>query len=395
MKRYGVDFVTLEHIDKKKGEIISSIYFFFLFLVICLDSTGLNRIGMISLFSKGSKALVALLLISLIIFLDKSLKRRIVSFFLFALTVVNFFYTKEIMFMIFFLFVLASQHLDFFEFIKKDFRVRSFYLVIVIALFLLGITNDVSMWRGESTRYALGMGHPNTLATYVFVMILEYLLIKSKFLNYKHIAVSAISGLLMFYVTGSRTATYTLIIIFFLLIVNKYFNVFSNKIVSTVILLSPILMSVVSFLVARFGTYSRFISSSLNNLTSGRMYYFSNLFNNYGLSLWGRVIPELDKNISQSNDITLEFLDNAYLSLMIVYGVIMLALYISYFTTLQASFIKDHNKYLMILLLAFLIYGFFENTLLRAEFSIFCMAGANSCKEIYSRIKNISKRKIL
>ncbi len=129
------------------------------------------------------------------------------------------------------LFIMASRDID----LKKTMKF-SFYLTLVgvIAIALLAVTGvlgDVSLTfdygrhAGVETRYVFGFGHPNTLFSSVFALILMWIWIYGKRAGVLPYLVAVVAAAITVVITDSRTG---MLVMAFTLMMAVFFRIFSK-----------------------------------------------------------------------------------------------------------------------------------------------------------------------
>lgn len=203
-------------------------------------------------------------------------------------------------------------------------------LITVMALSLLKVLPTAGGIRetGE-VRMSLGFVHANTLGFILFVIgLLIFVDSYEKRSRNSFIALLFLT-VVDFYIANSRTTT-LLLLVMDVVIAAKVFKInmishfLSKKWVRNLLLI---------FVVALIG-FSVWLATSYNG--SGRLLQLNELLNNrvqngsyymslYGISLFGKSIPEF---VLWNDDFTQLYLDNAYLLMLIKYGVIATVIYV-------------------------------------------------------------------
>lgn len=289
--------------------------------------------------------------------------------------VINFIYNKKIkikyfLYIIFLIFVLVSsfvandrsliklafllmamETIDFNQLIKKDLKIRSFLLLVLMILCVVGIVDaEVIEFRNGLPRYNFGMAHPNSFAFELTIIYFDYLYLKS--LKTKKIDLMAfllaVTFIIFIYLfVGSRTNMLVIMLILIGYVFKQKLNL-KNKIFNLILQNSFLIFLILSIICSYF--YPNDLLLKLDGLFSRRLYLANYYINTYGLKILG-------------SDIFCDqyfVLDNAYINLLVRFGllttIILSMLYVLNFKLI----LKHNNKMLLIIMLVLMIYGLFE-----------------------------------
>lgn len=237
---------------------------------------------------------------------------------------------------------------------KKMYYVRFFTFFLVITLAFIGILDNtkIEMWRngGNSIRYSLGYGHPNTLHMTFFILVALYIYNRyDKLKNIEYIVLIALN-FFIYHFSVSRTGMIITLLLIVLTIVSKLkFKAIQNIIIKipVIIFIALLLISFITGLL-----YEKVdIMDEVNKLFNGRVAYSNYYLETYGFSLFGHNIQN-DRNA---------LLDNGYLYMYIQFGIVgflyLTMLYFKIFKKIK----KDKDLRKAILTICFLIYIFTES----------------------------------
>ena len=238
--------------------------------------------------------------------------------------------------------------------LKKMYYVRFFTFFLVIALAFIGILDNtkIEMWRngGNSIRYSLGYGHPNTLHMTLFILVALYIYNRyDKLKNIEYIVLIALN-FFIYHFSVSRTGMIITLLLIVLTIVSKIkFKTIQNIIIKipVIIFITLLLISFITGLL-----YEKVdIMDKVNKLFNGRVEYSNYYLETYGFSLFGNNIQN-DRNA---------IIDNGYLYMYIQFGIVgFLYLSMLYFKIFK-KIKKDKDLRKAILTICFLIYIFIES----------------------------------
>lgn len=262
----------------------------------------------------------------------------------------------------FMMLLLAMKTIDFSDFVKHDFKIRIFMSIMVFLCSCIGLCGVTSFYREGTVRYTLGFIHPNIAGFYMLLIGAEYIYInKAK----KHFfIIPIILCAIINFITDSRTSLLAMILI---ILGSCYVKFSKNKlgnnriiriIIKNLFLIITCFTIVVIVLFDKQNNFALFI----NNKFSNRLTYFSYFWNNYSANILG-------------NNLTSYYvLDNAYLQLILRYGLISyIFYYIMYKKRIDKAF-KDTDYYLIIIMVCMMVYGFTENAMYKSTYNIFLLS---------------------
>lgn len=248
--------------------------------------------------------------------------------------------------------LLCFKSVDFDSFIKKDIYIRTFLVMAMMIMYLFGLTdNGILEYRNGFMRNSFGMGHPNSFAFYLSIIFMEF-----TYLDYKKSEKSTLKSILVaiaflvfnYFFLGSRTNIILIVLAeAFILITNKFdFVKFIDKILPFLF----VFFLVISYLLCNFYTENNNFLMILNKLLSNRLYLTNVILDNYDITLLGN-------NIIKDS---FYILDNAYMNILIRYGLLVSVCFSILFYKSFLKLIKE-NKILLIILAILLIFGLSES----------------------------------
>lgn len=260
--------------------------------------------------------------------------------------------------------LLAFANIQFDEFIKKDLWIRSALLGVLIVLWLLGIA-DKGFYeiRDGLQRMSFGAGHPNTFGTQVLFICIDLFYVftsKNKKKTWIPILFSIGATTFLHFFVGSRTSILLIIMCIIAFIVRKHISFEKGNSVAKEILLMLlqwvsslgfVLLCGFSWLVAvLYSPYSS-VMVWLDRVFSRRLYYTHFLLGRYHVGVFGNKIDAE----------SIFVVDNAYMNLLVRYGLIItIAFAVLFFLAIRRVF-KDKNYYLAFVLIVILLYGLVES----------------------------------
>ena len=265
---------------------------------------------------------------------------------------------------------IALIFIDIDSFLKKDFKFKVISLFLLLTISLIMISSSSAFDRMDGTiRYSLGTQHPNFLSAHVLVIILEmYYLYFSKKFNFLFLVILSIAIIFEHVVPNTRTCVLILIMLFGYYIISnikiKKIKIDMFKILKKPLCLLPIFLVLLSIILSITVYYDIDILDKINKVLSGRLYLYGYYFDEVHLSLFGKDIVELQKELP---------LDNAYMYLLLKFGIIQFSI-ITYFIYRTLKKLIENKQYsLSITIIMLELYAFAETTPLIPTINVFIL----------------------
>ncbi|MCI8482539.1 MAG: hypothetical protein HFJ27_05805 [Clostridia bacterium] len=250
--------------------------------------------------------------------------------------------------------ILAFKGIEFDDFIKKDFYMRSFLIIGIMILSFLGLTdNTVLETRNGFERNSFGVGHPNSFAMHLTVLCIDYFYIeclKKKTNILKPITLAIIFICFIYFFVGSRTNIIFIGLISIGFICRKKVK-FNSKCSKRLVLSAFLVFLIISLVMAYLYSSENNIMSKLDEMLSRRLYLSNYFVNNYQITLFGTEIVK-DRFF---------VLDNAYMNLLIRYGIILTIYFAYIYTKAINNLLKENKTVLVMIITMFLIYALSES----------------------------------
>lgn len=364
---------------------LSEYYFYFIFAIWfgteILFNTTIKKIFDYSLteLNDGMAILVLIFLVIQIVFvqdysINEVLKISLLSL-IFALATVR---SNHKTFISMWLFVIAAKYVDLDKVAKIAYGLLTTIIVAVLWMVDQGYIEDVTINRGETLRHSLGFSHPNQLGLRIFQLALCRLFIRRNKLNWIDYIITAILGLIVFFVPNSQASFYSTIILLFMIIIYQLtWDKFSWKeLISKILLLVIVLTNVFSVVLSLINVRKYPILRNIDKVLSYRFSHCYRTYRYYGLSLLGTDV----KSIVSKPVIGVYYhfwLDNAYMAILLRYGIIVYLLF-SIIYCLTALKLKNQNQYFTLFIYAlFSIYGIMEYNFFSLSHNMFLIALAS------------------
>ena len=255
----------------------------------------------------------------------------------------------QVAFIFFFFVIFAAKDVDYEAFIKP-------FFIVILSLFLfnffsslVGIIPNLDF----NGRKCFGIGYPTDFGAYVFYYYLTYsYLTKNHKIIYSLIGISLASFIL--YYSRARLDFGMILITMVCFIIYDYKKlIFKNKIIKTIIILSPIILMVITAVLAiKFSPENSFIVK-LDNVLSSRIYQMNKAYRGYPIPLFGQVLP-VNGGGWRTTPLQEEyfFLDNYYAFSLYRFGLVnFLALWGTVVFSIWYAYKKDDIKMVIVFLM--------------------------------------------
>ncbi|MGO2083604.1 MAG: hypothetical protein ACTH2W_07400 [Vagococcus sp.] len=363
----------MKRIEQQLGSGVSYIYCLFILTYFIIKATSLDSNNLFNITGKLSMLTVYVYLLFVIIITPKPLKVWVLFMVSFTLSLISSYITGNKDIILFFMFFFASFGVNFKKFIKVDFYTRLVCLIIVFLLNHINVIDNVILYRDGVVRQSLGFYHPNTLGLFIFSIFIDYVILRWKKINVLDILV-IISTILFLYIYPNSLSTIVVLVISLIYIIfDKFIKI---EKINKFLVFTPIIFTIISVYLAVMGNTLKLIILNYDKLFTGRLWYFRYLFENYGFTIYGEKILELDSTYAINRMFNVRYLDNSYLSLSIRYGVILLFVFMYILLSLGKKFVRNEQSEYVFMIVALSIYSFTENILFRPEFVVLCLMGS-------------------
>lgn len=272
------------------------------------------------------------------------------------------------------IFVVASKYIDMDKVAKISYYTELFMTLVVFYLFFNGFIVEYTLYRGSILRHSLGFSHPNMLGIRVFLLVVCRCYIRREKFNIFDWSLIVAAAVFVNHVANSKTSFYSLVIlagITFIHIAMQKFGVGFYKLMNFLITVS--VACIVISLMLSFGQISKYpILKRLDIFMSKRFSHCHRTLNYYGVKLFGQDV-QLIINRPALGKFYHFWLDNAYMSILLRYGVIVFfffsALYIG-----TMIILKDMQQYMLVeIMCLYAIYGIMENNFFSMSQNLFLL----------------------
>lgn len=272
------------------------------------------------------------------------------------------------------IFIIAAKYIHFDTIIKIVYYVELVQTSLVIYLYESGIIPEYTMYRGSVLRHSLGFNHPNQLGIRIFLLVVCRCYIRSKKFNLFDWSLIIAAALFVDKVANSKTSAYALVIMALIMAFYELACLFGENLnmYSLIMIVIAAASNIASVSLSCIYIRSNAVLDALDKFMSRR---FSNCYvtlRYYGFSWFGQEIRLIFSRPGIGK--TYHFwLDNAYMSILLRYGVIVFALFSALYIVTMI-FAKRTGQHLLVAILClYAIYGIMENNFFSMSQNIFLL----------------------
>lgn len=338
-------------------------------------------------------------LLFLICFMDRYSKKQLIQLLLFGVIgIAGWFFSDLPDILLFFLFYSTSWNVEVQKLQKMSFIVYCLMIFTVYVLFRMGVVTDaIKRWTLSGiSGHSYGYAHANMLAMVVLQPIILWLYHRNNKVKMADYLVIGAIAIFIYENTQARTMA-VIIVLLLVLIPNIEFLAKMKKFKSIIKVLvsTPIVCSIISFLVTILYSMNVGFVRIINLRLSNRIYMQLLAIQKYGISLF----PSVQIYNEGATIESIIYLDSSYIKLAVNFGFIIFAVVIAIYTNAMNMMYK-HGDYRALSIAAVMcIMGLVETTLYRMGINIFLLvlfeyARANSVLKMYAfNAENIRKIK--
>ena len=306
-------------------------------------------------------AIVLLIIVSIIkiIRLKISIKQWLIVFSLSVVAIVSYLITKDSWMLQFILIIIACIYEDFDKVVKWDFIIKIIVMSVLVLCYNLGMTNELHIVKNGQYRSSYGFFHPNTFSMFITIMYFEFIYLKG--VNKLTFILGVALSIFLSEISGARTSL-IMMLSFFIMAVSKKNIIAFIKVRTIKELLENlfIVFSVITIILTMLYNKNNSLLIIINKLTSKRLIIQKMFWENYDINLIGNYI------------IYNKTLDNAFIRIILNYGIIgCLLFHILYVNTIKKVLLNDKYYIILIMFITFLISGLMENLMFRITYNIF------------------------
>lgn len=273
------------------------------------------------------------------------------------------------------LLIIAAKNIKLEELIKYDLKIKIPFMIIIVVLYFLRMTDVNLHYRNGIIRHSMGFSNPNVFSTYILAIIVEYLYLRRKKVNAKDLIIIIIGIFIIDFYADSRTQIFCLIILALIVYINEYTGkkFLNNSIVNFIVSNIFIILTIFSLLIIYFYGQGNDIVQDIDVQTSGRIKQISGVFNEYDVNLFGNKLDLVTSLQAKLTGKQQTALDNVYIYSLLSYGIIPFIIMCIAMKKYMKTTIKENEDILRTIMLVFLIGGLMERFCIEVQYNIFLL----------------------
>lgn len=279
-----------------------------------------------------------------------------------------------------FIFVYAFSNCRFDTLIRIDFAVRLFGFLATCLLCWQGVIDDyiLGTYRPSGLlifRHSLGFPHPNTCFLMVFIILVDFLLIRFM----RNGRTSLLDTLLVIVIacifsrlTNSRAGTALTIFFAIAMFLHTQFRLLHRfRWIARILCYSAVLCFVLSFVLVLIYRHIPSLGEKLNIILTNRISSMAYFLDSYGVNILPTLTERISTREAAETGVRALVLDNLYANLFISYGLVFSAAYL-YLQAATCRMLVRAQRYEYLLVFAVIaVYGIVEGMPLNLDFNYF------------------------
>ena len=293
--------------------------------------------------------------------------------------------------------VFGAQGVDFKRIVKMFFIFTSVATVILMLLSISGIILNYTIsgeYGGkELVRYSFGSTYPTDFAARIFYVELAYSYLRKNKHNFLYLLFWVASGLFIWFFCRARLNTILIICLAAAVFLNAVFpKLYKNRIMKFVLIYSMIICCVVAILLHLQYSANNTVLYKINNVLSDRLHLGKTGIDEYGFSLFGKVIKMNGNGFTTSKldwSKGYFFIDCGFLKIALTNGIIYLVFFVAVFTVAARGAVKSGNIILGIIILFLALTSIVDHHIVEVGYNpfIFLITG------VFSGLKRSNRKK--
>ncbi len=292
------------------------------------------------------------------------------------------------------MFVVAAKDTSFEKIIKTVYRALLFTIFLVFVLYSCNILEDYTMVRGGAIRHSLGFSHPNQLGVRMFQLIACHCYLHRHKMRAVDYGIAAAAAAFVYVVPNSQSSCMCIVVLALLLAIGRLLEKYKEGMLSFCgkgLTTAAALFNILSVLLSVIDVKSHDVLRQIDVWMSYRFSHSFEVLQVYGIPLWGQkvfLMEEERQKMGMMDGAGRLYLDNAYMSLFIKYGIVSYLIFSVAYLVLMNDCRKKKRYFTVSILFVYALYGIMENAVFMMSHNIFLLAFAGMMYERLSRIKD-------
>lgn len=311
-----------------------------------------------------------------IAFYTKFSKRQyLFLIFFFSVAIFSFMNSSSIYILYLTLFVIAAKDMNYNKICKTIILTAIPCISYIVIMSLLGKVEDSLIIEGYNaitktyvTRRSFGFQHINFLGGNALLLFMAIMYIRYDKYCWKDFLGTIMIIAILILVVFTKTAALLILIISLLVLFEKVIGKFNKKIITITIFVIIIMSLLSTFIFSNIYDQDNVLHQYINKILSGRLYYNNYFLTNYDVKLFGQSIEFVSSIEAIKNHTKALVLDNAFLYLLYVYGIIEFCIVIGIYLKLFNRY-KEKKFVICICIAGLFICGISEKWLFMLQFN--------------------------
>ena len=273
--------------------------------------------------------------------------------------------------------VISLKSVPFKSIVKTDFVSRTLLTIVIMVAASINMIPSNDFYSNNKLgfiRHSLGFYHPNLLGAYILILTIEFVFLMYTAKKNKTALLSIpFSVIFLELVSNSRSAELALMLYLVVFCLLSRINI-TSKLLKAWTVIATVFVSSLSIVSSIMYNYSSSFWFYIDQVLSGRPRMIHTVVTEiYPI----RLIAEktsllgLEQGINLNGKISIFFIDNSYMSILIKYGMLAFIIFIVWMITNSFKYLNQSDKLIMFCwLIALLFWGMSEGKLLAIQFNI-------------------------
>lgn len=295
------------------------------------------------------------------------------------------------------LFIVATRDIDFEKAVKITYYVQLLMVLWIFYLFYFGFIEEYTFYRGSILRHSYGFTHPNQLGIRIFLLVVCRCYLRRKKFNILDFLIVIWASYFIYNTANSKTACYSLIIFAVLIAIYYFLAMLGVKLsfLSDIYIGIAIIANIISVFLSITNVKKIHMLAKFDDFLSHRFSLCHKVINYYGIKLLGQEVKMIVKKPGTGR--VLHFwLDNAYDSILIRYGMLVFILFSVVFIKTLFVLKNSGHHFLVMILCMYSIYGIMENNFFFLSQNLFLILLSNALynKKVNYEYESVEKYRL-
>lgn len=288
-----------------------------------------------------------------------------------------------------FLFITAGKDADMDRIVKMLYKLSIIIITAIALLSLTGVIGDRIVFRGNIPRHSLGFEHPNTLGQRIFILFACHFYLRFDRIKWWDYLLAIGGTVFCYIVPNSQTAIVMLVIMCICTVILKAAQKVDKQVaVGKGMIICSLGLNFMSIVLGFIDLRKIPFLYGLDLLLHGRFSACGTVFELYGIPLFGQkvIVAQTAERAQLGIPTWMQlYLDNAYCSMLVMYGIVAYLLFTVFYTMNMNKQLKDAQYKMVFILFLISVYGLMEKTLFIMTFNVFLLSASSL---IYGQDKN-------